>query len=127
MCRVLSVFEGRDFVGLARDTVVVVVGEAFHSIEDGLGVEVGFGDDVGLGAAGQPLVVPVGGQGVLVGQRSHTLVGPHPARARGYDHEVVSSFRGEDGVLVRMGLPSEELLADGRDDLDVDPLLGEPG
>lgn len=44
---------------LAGYPAAVVQGEALYPLEDGLGVQVGLGDYVGLGAAGQPFVVPV--------------------------------------------------------------------
>ena len=44
-------------------------------------IEVRLGDHVRLEAAGEPLVVPVGGERILVGQRADVAQRPHAARA----------------------------------------------
>ena len=78
------------------------------------------GDDVGLGAAGQPLVVPIGGQRIGIGHRADVADSPHAPRAGAHHHEVVARLRRQHRVAVGFRLAIEQVLAHRRDDLDVD-------
>src|SRR5213593_1082045 len=78
------------------------------------------GDHVRLGAAGEPHVVLVGGEGVLIGQRADVAQRPHAARSAHHEHEVLAGLGGQHGVPVSFGLAVEQLFADRRDDLHVD-------
>ena len=80
----------------------------------------GLGDHVGLEAARQPAVVPVGGQRVLGGQRSRVAEGPLPLRPRRHRHQVVAGPERQHGLAVGGRLAIEQLFADGRHHFHVD-------
>src|SRR6185437_6347165 len=50
------------------------------------------GDDVRLQAAGQPFVMPVGCERILVGLRAEITDRPHAAGARADDHGIAITF-----------------------------------
>src|SRR4051812_34145280 len=56
-----------DVTALPLDARAMVLRELRDAVEDRIGVEVRFGDDVGLEAAAQPVVMEVGCHRVLVG------------------------------------------------------------
>src|SRR5439155_13023709 len=93
-----------------------VLSEPLHPGEDRVRVQVRLGDHVRLGAAGEPYVVLVGGEGVLIGQRADVAQRPHAARSAHHEHEVLAGLGGQHGVPVSFGLAVEKLLADRRDD-----------
>ena len=72
----------------------------------------GFGDDFRFQTAGEPLVVPIGGERIFVGQRAKIVDGPHAARAGAHDHHVIISFGRQDGMAICFRLAIEELFAD---------------
>src|ERR1039458_9388648 len=66
---------------LAVQTRVAIPREPFDPFENRGRVEMGFDDHLKLQTAGEPLVVPVGRQRILVGQRPDSAERPHAAGA----------------------------------------------
>ena len=77
---------------LLRETFLTIFCEALDPGEDGIRIEMCFGDHVRFQAAGEPLIVPVRGKGIPVGEWSDIADGPHAARARTDHHKIVICF-----------------------------------
>src|SRR4029077_245056 len=86
-----------------------LLSEPLHPGEDRVRVQVRLGDHVRLGAAGEPHVVLVGGEGVLVGQRADVAQRPHAARSAHHEHEVLAGLGRQHGVPIGFGLAVEQL------------------
>src|SRR4030095_2232542 len=75
---------------LAFQALRALLGEALHTGEDRLRVEVRFGNDVRLQPAREPLIVPVRGEGIVVGEGAHVAQGPHASRTAAHEHDVLA-------------------------------------
>src|SRR5438128_1198443 len=75
-----------------------IVGEALDRVENRIGIEVRLGNDIRFEPAREPLVIPVGGERVLVGQFTDVTERPHPSRSAGNEHQVLSGAGRQHGV-----------------------------
>ena len=60
---------------LACQALCPLIGKALDTGKNRLGIEMRFSNDIGFQAASEPLVVPVGGQRIVVGQRPEIAMG----------------------------------------------------
>src|SRR6185369_774574 len=97
-----------------------LLSEPLHPGEDRVWVQVRLGDHVRLGAAGEPHVLLIGGEGVLIGQRADVAQRPHAARSGHHEHEVLTGLGRQHAVSICFGLAVEQLFPGYRDGHHVD-------
>src|ERR1017187_826991 len=83
----------------------------------------GFCNYLRLSAAGQPLIVPVGGEGIFVSERPDVAYGPSTACTGADHHQVKKGFRRQHHSAVALGLSVEQIFAHNGNDLHVDSAL----